>query len=109
MQHKRCEGCNIDVILDMSCMTHASQKNENMDQMVVQSSIPHLLEELPTHTHRHLQDIKAGSLDVDSYHRRLSLDEVDSSLFSTTYCDRMSGIELDRMKVSSVVNYLLHS
>ncbi|KAG0626899.1 hypothetical protein M758_2G160100 [Ceratodon purpureus] len=99
MQHGRCAGCNVDITLDM---TYASQKLENMDRTVVRpGNIPRVHEELPTHTHRHSQGTKAGSLDMDGsedFHRRLSLDEVDPSQFPETYCDRMSGIELDKMK-----------
>lgn len=57
--------------------------------------------EEPTHRHRHSQD-NLKSLDTDlsgDFHRRLTLDDVDPSHFPETYCDRMSGIELDRMKV----------
>ena len=108
MQHGRCAGCNVDITIDM---TYASQKLENMDRTVVRSgNVPRVHEELPTHTHRHSQGTKAGSLDMDGsedFHRRLSLDEVDPSQFPETYCDRMSGIELDKMKViiSSFTNY----
>jgi hypothetical protein len=98
MQHARCEGCNVDIILDLTC---ASLKLDNMDKAVVQLGIH---EEFPTHRHRRSQDTKAGSLDMDGFedfHRRLSLDDVDPSHFSASYCDRMRGIELDQMKVKS--------
>ncbi|XP_024395453.1 S-type anion channel SLAH2 isoform X2 [Physcomitrium patens] len=96
--HTGCERCNMDTIFDMPV---ASQTGESLKYGTVdhQGIERHENQDHPPHKHRHSLD--KSSLDAhqsnDDFHRRLSLDEVDTTHFPESYLDRMNGIELDRM------------
>jgi tellurite resistance protein TehA-like permease len=79
----------LEVVVDM---THISRNQ----QTVVPLEMDNFQE--PIQRQRHSTGGKLETNVSEDFHRRLSLDDIDPSHFSETYCDHMSGVELDKMK-----------